>query len=65
MEAKMPSPSYVSYHRERSPAVALTAYVRDADRAHIFKAGYDMFMPKPVELVELPARLASLVSTES
>jgi PAS domain S-box-containing protein len=48
----------------RIPAVALTAYVRVEDRVRVLKAGYDMFVPKPVHLSELMATLAGLVSTK-
>ena len=47
---------------KRTPAIALTAYVSVADRARVLQAGYDMFVPKPVEPSELLATLASLVN---
>ncbi|HEU0252793.1 MAG TPA: ATP-binding protein, partial [Pyrinomonadaceae bacterium] len=34
-------------------AIALTAYARIEDRLHALRAGYDMHVPKPVELTEL------------
>jgi PAS domain S-box-containing protein len=43
------------------PAVALTAYVRVADRAQALSRGFDMFVPKPVEPSELITAIASLV----
>jgi CheY-like chemotaxis protein len=46
---------------KRTPAIALTAYVRVEDRARVLQAGYDRFVPKPVEPSELFATLASLV----
>jgi len=46
---------------KRTPAIALTAYVRVEDRARVLQAGYDRFLPKPVEPSELFATLASLV----
>jgi len=49
---------------KRTPAIALTAYVRVEDRARVLQAGYDRFVPKPVESSELLATLASLVSEE-
>jgi CheY-like chemotaxis protein len=49
---------------KRTPAIALTAYVRVEDRVRVLQAGYDRFVPKPVEPSELLATLASLVSTE-
>jgi signal transduction histidine kinase/ActR/RegA family two-component response regulator len=45
------------------PAVALTAYVRVKDRTRALAAGFNMFVPKPVEPTELIAAVASL--TES
>jgi CheY-like chemotaxis protein len=43
------------------PAVALTAYARAEDRLRALRAGYQMHVPKPVELAELVAVAASLV----
>jgi len=43
------------------PAVALTAYARDDDRERSLAAGFDAFLPKPVEPSELLAVLADLV----
>jgi len=43
------------------PAVALTAYTRVEDRLQALRAGYDMHVPKPVELAELVAVAASVV----
>jgi PAS domain S-box-containing protein len=43
------------------PAVALTAYARVEDRLRALKAGYQMHVPKPVELTELIAVVGSLV----
>ena len=40
-------------------AIALTAYTRMEDRLHALRAGYDMHVPKPVELAELVAVAAS------
>jgi PAS domain S-box-containing protein len=44
-----------------TPAVALTAYARDDDRARSLAAGFDAYLPKPVEPSELLAVLAGLV----
>jgi CheY-like chemotaxis protein len=44
----------------RVPAIALTAYARVEDRMHALRAGYQMHVPKPVELAELAAVAASL-----
>ena len=42
-------------------AIALTAYTRIEDRLQALRAGYDMHVPKPVELAELVAVAASVV----
>ena len=44
----------------RVAAIALTAYTRVEDRLNALRAGYDMHVPKPVELTELCAVAASL-----
>jgi PAS domain S-box-containing protein len=44
----------------RVPAIALTAYARAEDRLQALRAGYQMHVPKPVELTELAAVVASL-----
>jgi PAS domain S-box-containing protein len=44
----------------RVPAIALTAYARAEDRMQALRAGYQMHVPKPVELAELAAVAASL-----
>ncbi len=45
----------------RVPAIALTAYARVEDRMHALRSGYQMHVPKPVEMAELVAVAASLV----
>ena len=44
----------------RVPAIALTAYARVEDRMQALRAGYQMHVPKPVELAELVTVAASL-----
>jgi CheY-like chemotaxis protein len=44
------------------PAIALTAYARVEDRLRALRAGYQMHVPKPVELAELVAVAASLTN---
>ncbi|MFN7949682.1 MAG: ATP-binding protein [Blastocatellia bacterium] len=44
----------------RIPALALTAYARSEDRQRALAAGYQMHVPKPVEMVELAMAVASL-----
>jgi signal transduction histidine kinase len=46
---------------QRIPAVALTAYVRVEDRARALAAGFNMFVPKPVEPHELITSILNLV----
>ena len=43
------------------PAIALTAYVRAEDRKHALLAGFNMFVPKPIEPAELTTVIASLI----
>jgi two-component system CheB/CheR fusion protein len=42
------------------PAIALTAYARVEDRVRALSAGFQLFVPKPVEPGELVAAVASL-----
>ncbi len=44
----------------RIPAVALTSYVRVEDRTRALSAGFNMFVPKPVQPNELISAIASL-----
>jgi len=46
-------------------AIALTAYTRVEDRLLALRAGYDMHVPKPVELAELVAVAASVARRSS
>jgi len=45
------------------PAVALTSYVRVEDRTRALSAGFNMFVPKPVEPLELITAIANLVDS--
>jgi signal transduction histidine kinase/ActR/RegA family two-component response regulator len=45
----------------RTPAVALTAFVRDEDRRRILSAGFQKFVAKPVTAARLVESVASLV----
>jgi signal transduction histidine kinase/CheY-like chemotaxis protein len=47
------------------PAIALTSYVRVEDRARAFSAGFNLFVPKPVEPEELITAIANLAETTS
>jgi signal transduction histidine kinase/ActR/RegA family two-component response regulator len=42
------------------PTVALTSYVRVEDRARALSAGFNMFVPKPVQPLELITAIANL-----
>ena len=46
---------------KETPAVALTAYAHDDNRERALAAGFDAFLPKPVEPSELLEVLAGLV----
>ncbi len=43
------------------PAIALTGYARVEDRSRALQAGYQMFVPKPIEAPELCSIIANLV----
>jgi CheY-like chemotaxis protein len=43
------------------PAIALTGYVRVEERMRALAAGYQMFVPKPVEVSELSAIIIGLL----
>ena len=47
------------------PAIALTAYARVEDRMNALRAGYQMHVPKPVDLAELVAVASSLVTRDT
>jgi PAS domain S-box-containing protein len=47
------------------PAVALTAYVRMEDRLQVLAAGFQQYVPKPVEPQELWAVVADLVRPDA
>ncbi len=49
---------------KNTPAVALTAYVGVEDRTRALFAGFNMFVPKPVEPNELIAAIANLAEPE-
>jgi CheY-like chemotaxis protein len=46
-------------------AIALTALARVEDRARALSAGFNMFVPKPFEPVELVAAIAHLVQPQN
>jgi signal transduction histidine kinase len=46
------------------PAIALTAHARVEDRVRALNAGFNMFVPKPVEIDELAAAVANLTAVD-
>jgi len=44
----------------KTPTIAITAYAGDEDRIRALAAGFQMHLPKPVELYELVKSIASL-----
>jgi CheY-like chemotaxis protein len=46
--------------RAQVPAIALTAYARNEDRARALAAGFQMYIPKPVEPADLLSAVASV-----
>ncbi len=53
-----------SFNGNEIPAVAMTSYVRVEDRARALAAGFNMFVPKPIEPHELITAIASLAEAE-
>jgi CheY-like chemotaxis protein len=51
---------YESEHGGFLPAVALTGYARAEDRARILAAGFQAYVPKPVEPIELTTAIATI-----
>jgi len=47
------------------PAIALTAYARIEDRMRALQAGFQMFLPKPVEAEELRSTVAGVVADQA
>jgi signal transduction histidine kinase/CheY-like chemotaxis protein len=48
---------------KQTQAIALTAYVRVEDRARALSAGFNLFVPKPVEPQELISAIANLAES--
>ena len=46
------------------PAIALSAFARAEDRARAIAAGYQMYLVKPVDLIELQAGVAQMAGTQ-
>ena len=49
---------------QRTPAVALTAYTRAADRTQVAQAGFQAHIPKPVDADELVAVLCGILQRD-
>jgi signal transduction histidine kinase len=47
----------------RTPAIALTAYASEQDRAKVLQAGFDLHVPKPLQPAEFITAIASLART--
>jgi len=56
--------SMESETNHRIPAVALTAYARAEDRVRALSAGFQFYVPKPVEPAELAAVVANLAARD-
>jgi PAS domain S-box-containing protein len=50
--------------REALPAIALTAYAGESDRAHALEAGFDLHVAKPVDPADLISVIAGLVKKD-
>jgi CheY-like chemotaxis protein len=46
------------------PAMAITAYAKEEDKAHALAAGYQRYLSKPVELGEFVSAVAELAHME-
>ena len=53
----------LSDERGRIPAIALTSYARPEDRARAFESGFQMHVPKPVELEALQRAVSTLAQS--
>ena len=52
-------------NENKLPAIALTAYVRTEDRDSALAAGFNMFVPKPVEIEELLTAISNVVNIKT
>ena len=48
----------------RIPAIAITGYASPEDRDRILSAGFQVFLPKPIDPVALAAAVAGIVGSE-
>jgi CheY-like chemotaxis protein len=49
-------------HGGATPAIALTAFARPEDRSRSLRAGFQLHLPKPVEIGELLASIVNLMN---
>ncbi|HYG77042.1 MAG TPA: PAS domain S-box protein [Planctomycetota bacterium] len=47
----------------RIPVIAVTAYAREEDRVTAMEAGFDMYVPKPIDPAELIRRVTQAINT--
>jgi CheY-like chemotaxis protein len=45
----------------QTPAIALTGYASSKDAARVLAAGYQMFVSKPIDMIELVAVITSVI----
>jgi len=49
---------------DRTPAIAMTAFVRAEDQEKAFRSGYQVHLPKPLNPVRMIATIASLTGRQ-
>jgi CheY-like chemotaxis protein len=54
--------SLESHWKGQLPAIAVTSYTRDFSKDRALDAGFDYFLPKPVDLDDLTAHILTLVN---
>ena len=57
--------SLANEEKRRIPAIALTAFARDVDRHRALRSGFDVHLPKPLQLSMLVDSVMQLTSTQS
>jgi two-component system CheB/CheR fusion protein len=50
---------------DRLPAIALTGFVSESDRAQVSSAGFQAHLPKPVEFEDLLKKVRELVTNST